>query len=79
MRLRPTRCGRHLGSQRLSQLRQKGGFPFVFPDGLEGDAVDTGAPLVGTDTVIGMTEDVCPADLVVQGVEVEGRFLLALR
>ena len=54
------------------------GYPFGFLDGLEGDAVNPGAPFVGTDKVIGMTEDVGPIYLVIQGVEAAGRFLLGL-
>lgn len=44
----------------------------------EGDAVNTGVSFVGTDKGIGMTEDVRPTDLVVQGMEAAGRFLLGL-
>lgn len=62
----------------MCQLRQKSACPFHFLDGLEGDAVDSGAPFVGTDKAIGMTEDVRPANLVVQGMEAAGRLMLGL-
>ena len=52
--------------------------PFLPLDGLEGNAIDPGAPFVGADKIIGMTEDVRPVNLVVQGVEAAGRLLLGL-
>ncbi len=64
--------------QCFAQFRQKGGLPFSFLDVLEGDAVDSGAPSVGADKIIGMTEDVRPMDLVIQGVKTAGRLLLGL-
>jgi hypothetical protein len=47
-------------------------------DTFQGHAVDPGAPLVGMDTGLGVTEDVRPIDFVVQGVETAGWFLLGL-
>jgi len=44
----------------------------------KGDAGAAGAAFVGTDKLVGMTEDVRPINLVVQGVEATGRFLLGL-
>ena len=41
-------------------------------------AVNTGAPFVGADKGIGMTEDVGPINLVVQRMEAAGWFLLGL-
>jgi hypothetical protein len=67
-----------LGSQCFFQLPNECGCPFVFLDGLEGDAIDTGAPFVGTDKAVGKLKDVGPIYLVVQGVEAAGRFLLGL-
>jgi hypothetical protein len=60
------------------QLRQKGGYPFAGLYGLEGDAVDAGAPFVGPDKMVGVTEDVGPVYLVIERVEAVGRFLLGL-
>ncbi len=54
------------------QLRDECGHPFLFLDGLEGDAVNPGTSFVGADKGIGMTEDVGPVELVVQGVEAAG-------
>ena len=67
-----------LVSQCFFQRRNECGNPFVFLDGREGDAVDAGAPFFGADKGIGVTEDVSPIDLVVQGVEAAGRYLLGL-
>ena len=67
-----------LALQCFFQLRQKGDYPFSGLYGLEGDAVDAGAPFVGSDKIVGVTEDVGPVYLVVQGVEAVGRFLLGL-
>jgi len=61
-----------------SQFRQKGDCPFFFFDGLEGDAVNPGAPLVGADKVVGMTVDVHPINLIVQSMEATGWCMLGL-
>jgi hypothetical protein len=53
-------------------------FPFFFPDVLEGHAINTGTPFVGTDKAIGVTKDVSPTHFVIQGIEAEGRVLLGL-
>ena len=81
IRLRPARCRRHFVEtilQCLRQFRHKGGCPFFRLDGPEGHAVYPGAPFVGPDKFIGMTEDVRPVDLVLQGMEAAGWFLLGL-
>jgi hypothetical protein len=67
-----------LVSQCFRQRRHEGDDPFSVLDGLEGYAVYAGAPFIGTDKVIGVAEDVRPVNLVVQGVEAAGRFLLGL-
>jgi hypothetical protein len=67
-----------LGSQCFLQLPNECGYPFVLLDGFERYAVYSGAPFVGADKAIGMTEDVGPINLVIQGVEAAGRFLLGL-
>lgn len=51
--------------QRSSQFRYEGDCPFLPLDDIEGNAADPGAPFVGTDKVVGMIEDVCPVNLVV--------------
>ena len=53
-------------------------YDHMFLDGLEGYAVNPGAPFVGTDKAVGKLKDVGPIYLVVQGVEAAGRFLLGL-
>jgi hypothetical protein len=60
------------------QLRHEGGDPFPALDGLEGDPVHAGAPLLGPHPVIGMIEDIRPIHLVVQRVEAIGWLLLGL-
>jgi hypothetical protein len=67
-----------LASQCLRQFRHKSGCPLFGLDVPKAHAVDTGAPLVGTNKIIGMTEDVRPIDLVIQGMEATGRLLLGL-
>ena len=67
-----------LVSQCFFQLHNECGCPFVFLDGLEGYAIDTGAPFVGADKFVGVTKDVGPINLVIQGMEAAGRFLLGL-
>jgi hypothetical protein len=67
-----------LGSQCFFQLPNECRYPFVFLDGLEGYAVNSGAPFVGADKFVGVTKDVCPINLVVQGMEAASRFLLGL-
>jgi hypothetical protein len=52
--------------------------PSFFLDGLESYAVYAGAPFVGPDKTIGMTEDVSPINLVIQGMEAADWFLLGL-
>ena len=64
--------------ERVRQPRHEGGCPLFGLDVLEGDAVNAGAAFVGADKVIGVTEDVGPVNLVVQGVEAAGGFLLGL-
>jgi hypothetical protein len=56
----------------------KSGYPFLYLDVLEGDAIYSGAAIVGTNKIIGMTEDVFPIYLVIQGMESACRFLLGL-
>ena len=58
-----------LVSKCFFQFRNECGYPFVFLDCLEGDAIYTGAAFVGACKVIGVTEDVGPIDLVIQGVD----------
>lgn len=67
-----------LAPQCFLELRHKSGRAFLILDGFEGDAIDPGAAFVGPDQILGMTEDVCPIDLVVEGVEAVGRLLLGL-
>ena len=44
----------------------------------EGDTINPGAALIGTDKVVGVTENVRPIDLIIQGMEAAGRFLFGL-
>jgi hypothetical protein len=60
------------------QFRHKSGFPLCVLYGLERDAVNAGASLVGPNQAIGVTEDVGPIHLVIERVEAIGRFLLGL-
>ena len=48
------------------------------PDVPEGDTVNAGAPSIGTDKAIGMTEVVSSTHLVIQSIKAEGRVLLGL-
>jgi len=60
------------------QFCQKRSFPLFDPDVPEGDTVNAGAPSIGTDKAIGMTEDVSSTHLVIQSIKAEGRVLLGL-
>jgi hypothetical protein len=64
--------------QVTGQVPQESFHPFAVLDGLEGDPVDAGTASVGAHQTPGVTEDVRPADLVVERVEAVGRFLLGL-
>ena len=73
-RLSPVR----LAFQLLLKASQKTLCPFSCLDVLEGLPVNSGRPLVGSNKRIGMTQNVSPTELVVQGVEAKARLLLGL-
>ena len=62
----------------LGQFHQKGGYPFGSLDVLKGATIYASGTFVGLNKVVGMTEEICPIYLVIQGVETVGRFLLGL-
>ncbi len=67
-----------LGLQITGQFPQKRVYPDSTLYGLEADPITTGAASIGSDKPPGMIEDILLADLVVEGVQAIGRFLLGL-
>jgi hypothetical protein len=64
--------------QITGQVPQKRFYPYAVFYGLEIDPINTGTASVRPDKPPSVTEDVFPADLVVERVKAVGRFLLGL-